>query len=99
MTEQADPTTPPAEAPDIAAAPVFEVDSVEQTETPNGGQGDDWHRYVLKSGRSTITGLRRGSCEHVRDYANQAAERLNTRSALCQPSWSPRGRKPAASRS
>jgi RNA recognition motif. (a.k.a. RRM, RBD, or RNP domain) len=82
-------------APDLATAPVFVVDSVEKTEVPGGARGDNWYRYVLKSERSTITGLRSGSREQVRTYASQAAERLNIRSALCQNSWSPRGRKPA----
>lgn len=82
-------------APDLATAPVFVVDSVEETEVPGGAKGDNWYRYVLKSDRSTITGLRSGSREQVRTYASQAAERLNIRSALCQTSWSPRGRKPA----
>lgn len=92
---QAGPATGTA-APDLAAAPVFMVDSVEETEAPGGARGDNWYRYVLKSDRSTITGLRSGSREQVRSYASEAAERLNVRSALCQPSWSPRGRKPAA---
>lgn len=81
---------------DLTAAPVFVVHSVEETEAPSGAKGNDWYRYVLKSDRSDITGLRSGSREQVHSYATEAAERLNTRSALCQPSWSPRGRKPAA---
>ena len=97
------PTTEPDTRPkanpaalDLTAAPVFVVDSVEETEAPRGAKGDNWYRYVLKSDRSDITGLRSGSREQVHSYATETAERLNTRSALCQPSWSPRGRKPAA---
>lgn len=82
--------------PAAAMIPVFAVDSVEAAEAPSGGRGDGWHRYVLKSERSAITGMRRGSREQVRDYASQVAEQLNTRAALCKPSWNPRGRKPAA---
>lgn len=90
------PPTAAAAALNLATAPVFVVDSVEETEAPGGAKGDNWYRYVLKSDRSAITGLRSGSREQVHSYASETAERLNTRSALCQPSWSPRGRKPAA---
>ena len=57
----------------------FKVARVEKTDAPDGGQGQDWYRYVLESGRSTITGHRCGSRKDVLAYATQCAEQLNTR--------------------
>lgn len=74
----------------------FKVARVEKTDAPDGGQGQDWYRYVLESGRSTITGHRSGSRKDVLAYATQCAEQLNTRGLTGQSIWSPRGRKPAA---
>ena len=95
MTQPTDPTVPIVAAPDVSAPLIFQVQSVEKSEAPDGGSGHDWYRYVLTSRGSTITGHRRGSHQHVRDYAAHYAEQLNTRAVLCLPSWSPRGRKPA----
>jgi hypothetical protein len=93
------PIVPPA-PPDAGLfspkPPVFEVASVEKSDAPNGESGQDWYRYVLKSGSSTITGHRCGSREFVRAYATQCAEQLNARVASHQSIWNPRGRKPAA---
>lgn len=80
----------------IKTAPTFEVASVEKTDAPDGGSDKDWYRYVLKSHRSTITGLRRGSAKCVHAYATECADQLNTRAAMGQSIWNPRGRKPAA---
>ena len=77
----------------------FKVARVEKTDAPDGGQGQDWYRYVLESGRSTITGQRCGSRKDVLAYATQCAEQLNTRGLTGQSIWSPRGRKPAAATS
>lgn len=95
MTEPQNPATAVVENTDITAPLVFQVDSVEKTEPPGGGQGNDWYRYVLKNRSSTITGLRRGSRQHVRDYAALYAEQLNTRIVFGPPSWNPRGRRAA----
>ena len=46
-----------------------------------GGQGADWYRYVLTSGRSRITGLRPGTLEEVTAYARNCAAEFNLRSA------------------
>lgn len=79
----------------ITTSLVFQVDSVEKTETPGGGQEQDWYRYVLKNQSSTINGLRRGSYQHVCDYAAEYAEQLNTRIVHGSQNWSPRGGKTA----
>lgn len=88
--------TAKASRPSPAMPRPFKVARVEKTDAPDGGQGQDWYRYVLESGRSTITGHRCGSRKDVLAYATQCAEQLNTRGLTGQSIWSPRGRKPAA---
>jgi RNA recognition motif-containing protein len=58
----------------------YEVASVERASPPTGGEGGDWHRYVLSSGRSSITGLHRGSSAEVWEYAATCADAFNQRS-------------------
>ena len=99
MAESIIPAVPADVSAPTTKAPVFKVARVEKTEAPNGEQGRDWYRYVLKSSSSTITGHRRGSRQFVHDYAKECAERLNTRAATHQSIWNPRGRKPAAATS
>lgn len=94
-----DTTTATAKTHHAAMPRPFKVARVEKTDAPDGGQGQDWYRYVLESGRSTITGQRSGSRKDVLAYATQCAEQLNTRGQTGQSIWSPRGRKPAASSS
>jgi hypothetical protein len=74
----------------------YKVVRVEKTDAPEGGQGREWYRYVLDSGRSTITGRRCGSRKDVLAYASQCADQLNARGLTGQSIWSPRGRKPAS---
>jgi hypothetical protein len=95
ITLAKDPAAPVAKRTDITTALVFQVDSVEKTEAPGGGQGQDWYRYVLKNNSSTINGLRRGSHQHVCDYAADYAEQLNSRIVFGPPHWNPRGTKAA----
>ena len=59
----------------------YKVASVEKTSMPDGGEGSDWHRYVLASGNARITGLHRGTLEEVTEYAAGCAEEFNLRSA------------------
>ena len=72
----------------------YKVASVEKTGTPDGGQGQDWYRYTLESGRSTITGQRRGLRQDVLAYAEQCTEQLNSRGFTALSIWNPRGKKP-----
>lgn len=58
----------------------YEVSSVEKAAMPDGGQGSDWYRYVLTSGRARITGFHRGTLEEVKAYAASCAEDFNLRS-------------------
>jgi hypothetical protein len=74
----------------------YRVARVEKIPAPDGGEGSDWRGYVLESGRSIITGQRRGSREDVLTYATECAERLNARGRKGESSWSPRGKKTTA---
>lgn len=67
----------------------YVVASVEKTATPAGGEGSDWHRYILASGPARITGFHRGTLEEVRAYAADCAEELNLRSATGKSARSP----------
>ncbi len=96
MTLPDDPTAMEAKRTDASAPMAFLVDSVEKSDAPDGGQGRDWYRYVLKNRRSTIVGHRRGSQQHVREYATHYAEQLNTRAILGPTTWNPRRKKIAA---
>jgi hypothetical protein len=71
----------------------FKLTCVEKIDPPEGGQGQDWYRYVIESGCSTITGQRRGSIEDVTAYATHCAEQLNARGLKVQSIWVPRSKK------
>jgi hypothetical protein len=59
----------------------YKVALVEKAAMPAGGEGSDWHRYVLASGNARITGLHRGTLEEVTEYAAGCAEEFNLRTA------------------
>jgi hypothetical protein len=58
----------------------YAVTTVEKAISPEGGQGRDWFRYVLSSGRSQINGLHCGTLDEVMEYATSCAELVNSRS-------------------
>lgn len=68
------------EIPTIGIANRYEVATVEKALAPEGGQGDDWYRYLLSSGRSQIAGLHRGTLDEVLAHATSCAELVNSRS-------------------
>jgi hypothetical protein len=72
-------TTGEAPVPSILVRHCYQVASVERAEL-EGAEGQDWYRYVLASGRSLITGFRRGSLDEVTEYAQTCAEAFNLRS-------------------
>jgi hypothetical protein len=65
----------------------FRVALVEKAAAPQGAEGDNWCRYVLESGRSAITGWRRGSLQEVTQHATRFTEELNTRSNSRASPW------------
>ncbi len=68
-----------APLPSILVRNCYQVASVERAEL-DGAQGQEWYRYVLASGRSLITGFRRGSLDEVTEYARNCADAFNLRS-------------------
>jgi hypothetical protein len=77
----------------------YAVSRIERTDGPQGSEGNDWYRYVLDNGRSTVVGQRQGTRKDVESYAIHCAEQLNARGLHGKSSWAPRGRKPAAATS
>ena len=67
--------------PAIRSGVRYEVATVEKAVVPEGGEGGDWHRYVLSCGCSQMTGLHRGTLEEVAEYAASCAELINSRGA------------------
>jgi hypothetical protein len=76
-----------------ARAIPFKLARVEKADAPDGADGDNWYRYVLDNGRSTITGQRRGSLKDVTAHAHRYAEQVNARGLGAQSIWAPRGKK------
>lgn len=59
----------------------FVVKQVEKTCAPEGGEGDNWYCYIVKGGRSTITGYSQGSHWQVMQHAEAFVEGLNARAS------------------
>lgn len=76
------------------ASGVFHLASVDKTAVPDGCDGDDWYRYVIENGRSTITGCRRGSLKQVTEHAKAYVEELNARvGGRGSSTWAPRKKR------
>jgi hypothetical protein len=60
----------------------YQVTSVEKTENPLNGKGENWYEYVISNAGSTITGQRQGTLkqvtQHAKDYCRQLNERMNS---------------------
>lgn len=65
----------------MPAARPFEIVALEQTESPDGSDSDDWYRYELTQGTTTITGYKQGGAEQVREEVDSLVLRLNERRA------------------
>ena len=65
----------------------FRVALVEKSVVPQGAEGEDWHRYVLESEYSAITGWRRGSLQEITQHAIHCTEELNARSTNGLSHW------------
>jgi len=63
-------------------ADYFKVVSVEKSEAPQGGEGNNCHRYVIERGNSQIIGNMRGSLQNVELKVTEYVENLNLRSGL-----------------
>ncbi len=74
-------------------ANLFTVASVERSKLPEAGEQEQWWKYVLTDGNSTIVGQRKGSLKEVKAHAADCVEKLNARrlgKSAIRPS-SPRG--------
>ena len=58
----------------------FELTSVVPVDAPNGSEGL-WHRYVIKQGTNTITGLRSGTRLELDAQLRDMVEKLNQRAS------------------
>ena len=68
----------------------YSVISVDKIESPDGIEGDNWYRYVIKRGESSIVGNRRGTLQQVTSHANDYVEGLNSRTGAKGSSiWAP----------
>ena len=65
----------------IPAARPFEIVALEQTASPDGSDADDWYRYELTQGTTTITGYKQGEADEVREEVASLVARLNERRA------------------
>jgi RNA recognition motif-containing protein len=74
----------------------FRVISVEKANDPALGPTGSWHRYVIQSGKSCITGLHRGTLLEVRNFAEDCATAFNLRNSSKgrrSITWSSRSKK------
>ena len=62
-----------------APAESYEIVSVQRAEAPQGGEGTEWHNYVITQGRNTIHGCRQGSHAVVLSEVEAIVVRLNER--------------------
>ncbi|MCY4477574.1 MAG: hypothetical protein OXC70_06270 [Gammaproteobacteria bacterium] len=65
----------------MPAARPFEIVALEQTASPDGSDADDWYRYELTQGTTTITGYKQGDANEVREEVTSLVSRLNERRA------------------
>jgi len=57
----------------------YEVVTVEKTSPPEGLDGDNWYRYVIKSGNSVMDCKKSGTLKAVKTHAKEMAEMINNR--------------------
>jgi hypothetical protein len=103
-----DDTAPPISADSRESTPVttnhpdddlnqpFRVVSVEKSNDPALGTTGGWYQYIIKSGKSCITGLHRGTLAEVKEFAEDCAEAFNMRNSSKgrrSITWSSRSRK------
>jgi RNA recognition motif-containing protein len=90
--------TPPESIDDSGNSqhPPFRLISVEKTGDPALGSAENWHRYVIQSGKSHIIGLHRGTLDEVTEFAEDCVEAFNLRNrskGRRSITWSSRSKK------
>ena len=58
----------------------YSVINVEKIDAPEGLPGDNWYRYIIDYGKSTIEGKKAGTLKLVKQHAETIVEDLNSRS-------------------
>lgn len=58
----------------------YQVVKVEKIDTPDGMDGNNWYRYVIDYGQSTIEGKKPGTLKLVKEHAQSVVDELNSRS-------------------
>lgn len=58
----------------------YQVITVEKTTAPEGMEGNNWYRYVIDYGKSTIEGKKPGTLKLVKEHAEAVVKDLNSRS-------------------
>lgn len=75
----------------------YEIISVEPSDPPEDMAGSGWHRYVIRQGRNTIRGYKRGDIKSVTRAVEEIVARLNERrygkSGRVQLTMSSQGKK------
>jgi hypothetical protein len=72
---------------------MYTVASVEKAASPKGMPGNNWHRYVIEFGDSTIEGLKPGTLTAVTEHAQSVADDLNERKNQRGSTYAPRSRR------
>ena len=57
----------------------YEIVSVEPTDPPRDMNGSGWHRYIIRQGKNTIRGYKRGDIKSVTRAVEEIITRLNER--------------------
>lgn len=57
----------------------YKVIEVEKTSAPQGLEGDNWFRYVIKKGNSVMDCKKSGTLKSVTLHAKDLAELINSR--------------------
>ena len=75
----------------------YEIVAVEPTDPPGDMVGTGWHRYVIRQGKNTIRGYKRGDIKSVTRAVEEIVVRLNERrygrSGRVQLTMSSQGKK------
>jgi hypothetical protein len=62
---------------------LYEIVSVQRAESPPGGKGSNWHRYVIAfNGANTIRGYRQGSIRDVIKEVEEIVAQMNKRARI-----------------
>ncbi|TDY00938.1 hypothetical protein [Thiohalophilus thiocyanatoxydans] len=56
----------------------YTVVSIQKSPAPHGQSGDNWYRYEISGGATTIIGYRRGTLGEARVLARECVIHLNT---------------------